>query len=275
MKRHLIPVALLLATLSAAAQQPTRVNDRQAREDKRLERRQRINEMLRHEEEGEPSFRTQTLWGFKVNHDGYGVSWEQGRMNSPYKATILQVELNDKRHPKEEKQSTGSSLGSGFIVLGNPFVYGKINYFYQLKGAYGQQFMIGNKGNKNGVAVYGIYSGGLSLGLMRPYYVEVQAPPGRTRVIKYSSTDSAAFLGQYIIGGTGIATGWKDMRPAPGIHGKGALRFDWSRFNNAVTALEFGFNFEMYATRVQQMATIEGRRLFANGYVSLVFGKRK
>ncbi len=275
MKRHLIPVVLLLAASSAVAQQPSPVNDRQAREEKRQERRQRINEMLRHEEEGEPAFQSHTIWGFKVNHDGYGVSWEQGRMKTPYKATILQIELNDKRHPKEEKQSTGASLGSGFIVLGNPFVYGKINHFYQLKGAFGQQFMIGNKGNKNGVAVYGIYAGGLTMGLIRPYYVEVQAPPGRTRVIKYSEADSAAFLGPYIVGGTGIAKGWNDIRPMPGVHGKAALRFDWSRFNNAVTALEFGFNFEMYAGRVQQMASIDGKNFFANGYVSLVFGKRQ
>jgi hypothetical protein len=266
---------MLLVSSAASAQLPGRPNDRQARDDKRQERRERINEMLRHEEEGEPSFRTHAVWGFKVNHDGYGVSWEQGRMKTPYKASILQFELNDKRHPKEEKQSTGSSLGSGFIVLGNPFVYGKVNHFYQLKAAFGQQFMIGNKGNKNGVAVYGIYAGGLSLGILRPYYVEVQAPPGRTRVIKYTPADSAAFLGQFIVGGTGITKGWSDMKPMPGLHGKAALRFDWSRFNNAVTALEFGFNFEMYTGRVQQMATIEGRNFFANGYVSILFGKRK
>jgi hypothetical protein len=257
------------------AQQSGKAVDRQGREDKKLEKRQRINEMLRHEEEGEPSYQKHTVWGFKLNHDGYGGSYEIGKMKSPYKATLLQFELNDKKHQKEEKQSTGSSLGSGFIVLGNPFVYGKVNHFYQLKGAIGQQLMIGNKGNKNGVAVYGIYAGGVSLGLLRPYYIDVQSPPGQTRTIKYTPADSAAFLGQYIVGGTGIAKGWSDLKIAPGLHAKAALRFDWNRFNNAVTALEFGFNFEYYLSKVDQMATIDGKNLFVNGYISLLFGRRK
>jgi hypothetical protein len=275
--RRFIVTAVLLGLCSPllAQQLPPRSDSRRDREDKKNEKRQRINEILKHEEEGEPSYQSHSVWGFKLNHDGYGISYEIGKMKSPYKATLLQFELNEKKHAKEEKQSTGSSLSGGFIVLGNPFVYGKINHFYQLKGAYGQQIMIGNKGNKNGVAVYGIYSGGLSLGLLRPYYIDVQAPPGRTQTIKYSPKDSAAFLGPYIVGGTGIATGWSDVSIAPGLHGKAALRFDWNRFNNALSAIEFGFNFEYYPKKIEQMARVEGRNMFINGYLSLVFGRRK
>jgi hypothetical protein len=275
--KRLIIIAGLLGICSPllAQQLPAITQSRRDREDKKNEKRQRINEILKHEEEGEPSYQKHAVWGFKMNHDGYGLSYELGKMKSPYKASLLQFELNEKKHPKEEKQSTGSSLQGGFIVLGNPFVYGKINHFYQLKGAYGQQVMIGNKGNKNGVAVYGIYAGGLSLGLLRPYYIDVQPPPGRVRTIKYSPSDSAAFLGPYIVGGTGIATGWSDVAIAPGLHAKAALRFDWNRFNNALSALEFGFNVEFYPKKIEQMARVDGQNLFANGYLSLVFGRRK
>ncbi len=276
MKRLIIIAGLLGICSPLLAQQlPAITQSRRDREDKKNEKRQRINEILKHEEEGEPSYQKHAVWGFKMNHDGYGLSYELGKMKSPYKASLLQFELNEKKHPKEEKQSTGSSLQGGFIVLGNPFVYGKINHFYQLKGAYGQQVMIGNKGNKNGVAVYGIYAGGLSLGLLRPYYIDVQPPPGRVRTIKYSPNDSAAFLGPYIVGGTGIATGWSDVAIAPGLHAKAALRFDWNRFNNALSALEFGFNVEFYPKKIEQMARVDGQNLFANGYLSLVFGRRK
>lgn len=276
MRRFIVIAGLLGITSPLLAQQlPARTDARKDREDKKNEKRQRINEILKHEEEGEPSYRSHTVWGFKMNHDGYGGSLELGKMKSPYKATILQFELNEKKHAKEEKQSTGSTLSGGFIVLGNPFVYGKTNHFYQLKGAFGQQVMIGNKANKNGVAVYGIYAGGLSLGLLRPYYIDVQTPPGQTRTIKYSAKDSSAFLGPYIVGGTGIATGWSDISIAPGLQGKAALRFDWNRFNNALSALEFGFNFEYYPKKVQQMAMVDGRNLFVNGYLSILFGRRK
>ena len=276
MKRFIIIAGLLGIYSPLLAQQLPPVSEtRRDREDKKNQKRQRINEILKHEEEGEPSYNKHSVWGFKVNHDGYGLSYELGRMKTPYKATILQFELNEKKHLKEKKESMLIDYGP-FVEAGRNFVYGKVNHFYQLKGAYGQQVMIGNKGNKNGVAVYGIYSGGLSLGLLRPAYLEVVGPTGRVNVIRYTPKDSAAFLdGNKILGGTGLAKGWSEMTISPGIHAKAALRFDWNRFNNALSAVEFGFNFEYYPKKIEQMVRVEGRNLFANGYLSLVFGKRK
>ncbi len=276
MKRLIIIAGLLGIYSPLLAQQiPSLPANKKDREDKKNEKRQRINEILKHEEEGEPSYEKHAVYGFKMNHDGYGFSYEIGKMKSPYKATLLQFELNEKRHLKEEKDNRLINYGP-FIEAGRNFVYGKINQFYQLKGAYGQQVMIGNKGNKNGVAVYGIYSGGLSLGLLRPTYLEVVGPNGKVNTIKYTPKDSAAFLdGSKILGGTGIAKGWNELSIAPGIHAKAALRFDWNRFNNALSAIEFGFNLEYYPKKIEQMAKLEGRNLFANGYLSLVFGRRK
>lgn len=274
MKRVVIFIIALFPAFCLMAQdQP----GSQSRAEKKQAKKQKINEMIRLEEEGEPSYKKHTVWGFKLNHDGYGGSYEIGKTKTPYKATIYQFEFNEKKHPKEEKQSTGDNLGGGFIVLGNPFVFGKQNIFYQLKGAIGQQIMIGGKGNKNGVGVYGIFAGGLSLGLVRPYYIEVESPPnsGRVRQIKYTPADSAEFLGNFIVGGTGLSTGWGEMKFVPGVHAKTALRFDWGRFNNAITAIEFGFNFEYYTSEIIQMATIEGKHFFSNGYLSILFGKRK
>ena len=264
----------LLASLPGWSQR--KVDDKAARAQRKEEKRQQVNQMLKLEEEGQPAFAKHSIFGFKVNHDGFGASYELGKAKSAYKSTIFQFELNDKKHPKEANLSNQFDVGSGFIAVGTPFVYGKINHFYQAKGAVGQQVMIGNKGNKNGVAVYAVYAGGLSLGLLRPYYIDVQGTGGQLKTIKYSSKDSAEFLNpNYILGGTGLSTGWSETKVVPGVHAKAALRFDWGRFNNSVTALEFGFNFEFYTSRVQQMAIVEGRNFFANGYLSLLFGRRK
>ena len=65
------------------------------------------------------------------------------------------------------------------------------------------------------------------------------------------------------------------MKFVPGVHAKTALRFDWARFNTTISAIEFGFNFELYTSEIVQMATIEGNHFFANGYISILFGKRK
>jgi hypothetical protein len=276
-KRFLLSCLSILGVLQVLGQDPSQPQNRVPKDERKQAKRERINQLMRLEEEGEPSYRKHTMFGGKLNHDGWGISYEWGKLKSPYKATIYQIEYNEKKHPKEEKQSTSDNLGGGFIVLGNPFVYGKQNHFYQVKFGIGQQVLFGGKANKNGVGVYVVYAGGLSLGLLRPYYVEVESPPnsGQVKTIKYSEADSAEFLGPFIVGGTGFSKGWGDMQFRPGAHAKAALRFDWGRFNNSITALEFGFNFEYYPQTVVQMATIEGKNFFANGYISLLFGRRK
>ncbi len=243
--------------------------------DKKRAKKDRINEIMRMEEEGEPAFRKQSVFGAKLNTDGWGLSYEKGIVKSVNKTTIFQLEFNEKKHPKEEKQSHSQPVGGGFYLLGNPFIYGKKNIFYQLKLGAGQQVMIGGKGNKNGVAVYGIMVGGFSAGLLRPYYLEVSDSTGLTRDIKFSTQDSALFLSNRIIGGTGLGKGWNEMKFAPGLHLKTALRFDYNRFNYLISAIEVGFNAEYYFKDIDQMVMVSPKKFFSNAYVSILFGRRK
>jgi hypothetical protein len=259
-------LALLISLGALAQDKPTKADKKGAKRDK-------INQMIRLEEEGESGFRKHTLFGFKFNTDGWGGSFEKGKVKSPYKTNLFQVEFNEKKHKKEDKQSRSD----GNVIFGSPFIYGKQNNFYQLKFGVGQQIMIGGKGNKNGVAVYAIYSGGLSAGILKPYYVDVQDPPnsGLVRQIRYTQQDSALFMGQDILGSSGFLKGWGEIKFRPGVHAKSALRFDWARFNNTVSAVEAGFNVEYYFQDVEQMVGLEPKTLFFNGYLSFVFGNRK
>jgi hypothetical protein len=276
-KRTGITIFALVCSLSLFAQQPSSSQVPTTKQDRKTAKRARMNNMMRMEEEGVPSFRKQTVWGFRFNNDGYGGFYEQAKMKTPYRATIFQFEFNEKKHPKEDKQSTGNNLGGGFVVLGSPFVYGKQNIFYQFKGGIGQQIMIGGKGNKNGVAAYGIFAGGISLGLLRPYYIEVESPVGSSQFkkIRYSQADSAEFLGAGIVGGTGLSKGWNEIKVVPGLHAKIALRFDWARFNTTLSAIETGFNFEWYTKKIEQMVNVGPKNLFLNGYIAICFGSRK
>ncbi len=268
MKSIAILFVSCLVTLSLAAQ------DRMSEKDKKKQaKRDKINQVIRLEEEGESAFKKHSLFGFKFSTDGYGLSFEKGKIKSPYKATLFQIELNEKKHKKESKQSRSD----GAVVFGNPFIYGKQNNFYQLKLGIGQQYMLGGKANKNGVAVYVIMAGGLSVGLLKPYYLDVESPPntGEIRTIKYSQADSAEFMGNNILGAAGFFKGWGEVKIAPGAHAKTGLRFDWGRFNNTISAAEVGFNLEYYPGKVEQMVGLKANSLFFNGYISFLFGSRK
>ncbi|MFT3747985.1 MAG: hypothetical protein QM768_06695 [Agriterribacter sp.] len=273
MKKIIAVIVFASFTFAGYSQQD---NPEKTKDNKKRQKREKMNQIMRLEEEGVPSFRKQNAFGIKLNTDGWGISYEFGKSNSVTRATIYQIEFNEKKHRKEDKQSRSVDGGGGFIFFGTPFVYGKKNIFYQLKGAMGQQILIGGKGNKNGVSVYGIGAGGLSLGLLRPYYMEVPDGNNGSKYVKYDSADSLLFLGQEgIIGGGGLTKGWNEMKLTPGLHAKTAIRFDYNRFNTVVSAIEGGLNVEYYFKDVQQMVYSPSRKFFFNAYVSFLFGKRK
>jgi len=183
---------------------------------------------------------------------------------------LYQVELGERKHNKEEKRSSIATLAA-------PFIYGKLNFFYPLKLGVQQQLLLGNKSNKNGISVTGNLGGGLIAGLLRPYEVQVDKSGTRTYV-RYDSPDSALFINAYndfSTAGPGFGTGWKYMKVTPGIYLKPAVRFDYGRMNEVVSALEIGVTAEFYAKKIPQMLYVKERQFFFSAYVALVFGKRK
>jgi hypothetical protein len=267
--------SFLLSVLTLALFAQKRGTATDSKKEDRFEKRSRINEMIRHEEEGVPAFQKQSVLSIKVHHDGYGFIYEKGKSTSAYKSSIFQIEFAEKQHPKEQKQSSTSFSNTGFALFGRPFIYGKQNIFYQTKFGLGQQIMIAGKGNKNGVAVFATFVGGASLGIERPYYMEYNTGNGTSK-INFTEENRNLFLNpQLIIGGTGLQMGWNQLKFNPGAYAKAGLRFDWARFNHQVSALEFGFGFDYFTKQVVQMVDVEGRSFFPTGYIGLVFGNRK
>jgi hypothetical protein len=266
-----IIVILLLAIFAKGlyAQDSTKIQHIN-KADNHNEKRQRINTLLKLEEEQEPAFRKHGIFGFKAASDGYGISWELGKYNGIKKATIYQVELNEKKHPKEEK----TAWSQNYFGQVNSIVWAKANNFFQFKLGMGQQYLLGGKANKNGVNVYAVYAGGASLGLLKPYYLNVQLRGGGTGKATYD-TIFAHPADYNIDGASGVFYGWKDVKIKPGVHAKLAMRFDYGRFNESITAIEAGINGEYYFNDIRQIILNTNKHFFFNGYVSIMFGRRR
>lgn len=265
MKKIVLSALLSLLVTAIFAQNPNPQSPT-ARKDKKAAKRERINNLLKQQEEGEIIFNKQSIFGIKLSTDGYGLSYEWGKFKSSRVATIFQVELNEKKHKKEKR----ISLFTGFNF--NSLVYGKMNNFYQLKFGVGQQRIIGGKGNKNGVGVMAIYGVGASAGFVKPYYVDVEDNFGQRVRKTYPTIIDSQYIEQ---GASGFTVGWKDVKIRPGAHAKAAMRFDYGRFNETVTAIEVGLNAEFYASKVPQMALNKEKQFFFNAYISLLLGRRK
>lgn len=268
MKKIVLSLLIVLTTIAVWAQDTTVQKRTSAKQDKKNARRERINTLLRQEEEGEIIFNKQSVFGIKLATDGYGITYELGKFKSFRRSTLFQVELSEKKHKKEKKLA--ASIDNQFQI--NSVVFGKTNNFYQLKLGIAQQQIIGGKGNKNGVAVSAIYGGGLSLGILKPYYVDVEDSSKKRSRQTYPQIVEKNY---FELGAAGFTVGWNAVKIRPGAYVKAAMRFDYGRLNETVTAIEVGLGAEFYSAKMSQIIYSKDKQLFFNAYVSLLLGRRK
>lgn len=238
-----------------------------SRIDKKEIRRERMNIVAKQEEEGVNTYTKHFLGGVKLISDGYGAFLEIGRARSVKKALLFQFEFSERKHQKEDKYFDPQ-------VTAEPIIYGKINYVYPAKLGVQQQFLLGNKGNKNGVNVTANIGGGLDLALLRPYFLKVDLN-GERKYVNYNSSDSIAFLTGPFYGAPGFGTGWNKLSVVPGIYIKPAMRFDYGIFNEGISAIEVGMTAEYFTKNIPQVAYNKQKKLFFSAYVAIIFGKRK
>jgi hypothetical protein len=266
MKKLLMMLAAVTVTFTVAAQYK-----KDKKNEKKEEKRKRIDALIKQEEEGVIAYNKHSVGGIKLTTDGYGAFFEIGRSKSVKKAWLYQLEISERKHNKEEKINNFS----GFAA---PFIYGKLNYFYPVKLGIQQQILLGNKSNKNGLSITGNFGGGISVGLLRPYVLEVEKNGERAKV-RYDSPDSLLFVNAYTqtLAATGpnIGDGWKNLKVTPGLYFKPSVRFDYGRMNELVSAIEVGINAEFYAKKIPQMLYNKERQFFFGAYFAMVFGRRK
>lgn len=256
-KLFLIILSLAIAFSSSAQKSKKEKRDRQ---------RKRVDAMIKQEEEGVITYKKHTAFGGKLINNGYGAFIEIGRAKTVKKAMLYQFELSEYKSLKEEKQNN-------LYNFSTPFSYGKQNFFYPVKLGVQQQVLFGNKSNKSGVTITGNYGGGLSIGLLRPYYVQLSATGN---YVKFESADSSKFLDPTAISsGPGFGKGWSDLQVIPGAYLKTALRFDYGSYNEIVSALEVGIVGDFYSKKFPIMVHDSQRQFFFTGYVAIIFGRRK
>lgn len=257
-KLFFLIVSLVIVTAACA--------QKQSKKERRDQKHKRIDALIKQEEEGVIAYNKHTVFGGKLINNGYGAFVEFGRAKSVKKAMLYQLEISEYKSTREEKQSN-------LYAYSTPYVFGKQNFFYPIKLGVQQQVLFGNKSNKNGVSVTGNFGGGVSVGLLRPYYVQLGAT---NDYVKYKSADSAKFLDPFgISGGPGFGKGWSDLEVNPGAYLKTALRFDYGSYNEVVSAIEVGIAADFYSKKFPLMVHEKPRQFFFTGYVSLLFGRRR
>ena len=109
----------------------------------------------------------ETLFGFNIHTNGLGFSLKKGNILDIYETRYWEFELLDMKHPKEYKQKNEDITGA------KSFLFGKQNNLYIVRVGYIFSKLLFQKASLNGVQVNYIFGGGASLGLLKPYYLNI------------------------------------------------------------------------------------------------------
>jgi hypothetical protein len=175
----------------------------------------------------------------------------------------LALEVVNVRHPKEVPTPSGT---------GERFTPGKQNYLFVLRPQYGREIVLSSRNGDEGIAINGILAAGLSLGIVKPYYVRYQVRPG---VVKTEPYNPATQSLESILGKGGFLQGLDQAQIVPGINFKAALSFELSAFRNNLTGIEVGFLAEILSKKVVIMPFADNKNTFTSAYVTIYFGSKK
>ena len=219
---------------------------------------------------------------FRLQTSGYSLAANIGKIKTYYLTNYYHFEIGELKHHKEYRQNDfNSNFPSG---TARSYVFGKQNNLYALRAGFGQKRYFSEKAKRKGLAVGINYEVGPSIGLLKPYYLEVrnQVDNGsaNTISIRYSDDTESLFLNRDIIdGSSGFLKGWDELKIAPGAQAKLAVHFDWGAFDEIVKAFEAGIMADFYFRKMpilveNDVIDSENRPFFINLYLTLQFGKR-
>jgi len=238
----------------------------------------------------------------RLHTNGFALAANFTKIKTYYKSAYFQLEIGDIKHPKEYRQNSDSQI----VSQGTPqsYILGKENALYAIRAGYGRIRYYSEKAKRKGVSIGINYEGGATLGLLKPYYLDIrQTDPGGpglipTRAERFNPNEPCDFLDpSRIYGSAGFFKGLGELDIRPGLHGKVGVHFDWGAFDEFVKAIEAGIMIDVFFQKIPhlihinqdiydimdvncphlQPAQIENnpnRQIFLNLYVSLHLGKR-
>ena len=208
--------------------------------------------------------------GLRLQSNGVTLFGEYGWIKDLKTTRLLQVEYTydiDYRMKKDKSQ----------IQDGRDYFYGLQNHFHVIRVSYGIKRTIAEKADHNGVRLTFVGFGGIALGLLKPYYLNIQQSDSSLNAVptRYSSATASQFLDQnHILEAAPIRYGLNQIQPVPGLTAKVALDFDWGIKDEFVKALEAGAVIDIYYKRLPIYANNYNRFYQFGVYLSFQFGKR-
>ncbi len=209
------------------------------------------------------------IWGINKNTNSGligGLVFKYSKAITPKTFQTFGVELVNVKHPKEIRYSSR--------FTGNTFIFEKINHFYAIRGQYGREWVIFKKAPQQGIQINGHISGGPTLGIVAPYYVEIPGQNDNSRSVRYDPND-ITYNTNDIYGTGGIFKGLGESKIQLGLNVKTSFVFEFGTFKNNVTGFETGFMVEAFPNEIPMLAFVENKSLWTSAFITLFYGSRR
>lgn len=177
------------------------------------------------------------------------------------------LELMNVKNPHEVRTQAPSS--------GNYFIYGKAKYLYAVRFQYGRDLVLFTKGPQQGVEVKAVFAVGPSLGIVAPYYVQVDPTGGGSGYYTVSMPYTPDISYGSIQGTGSLFEGLFESTVQIGGNVKAAMNFELGTAKNQVTGVEVGFLLDAYVNTIVMMPAAENRTVFPTVFLTWFWGSRK
>lgn len=235
----------------------------------------------------------ETAFDLTLFGNGYEFGVNIGKLKTYYRTEYFHIGLGELKHNREFKNRDGIvGGGSGRGLNNRSYVYGKQNNLYTLRLGYGVKRYYTEKARKKGLAVGVSYEGGPTIGLLKPYYLELNRTevggPTNPNIEKFNGDNADFFLNtDRIFGAAPSINGLSEIKIKPGINFSGAVHFDWGAFDQYVKAVEVGIAADIFFSEIPILIddvefnsvsvlpeNVKNRPYFLNLYISFQLGKR-
>lgn len=226
-------------------------------------------------------YATESLFEIRPHLQGFTLAYKKGKLENYYETSYFSYEIGYMRDSREKRQTKNEPRLDE--LSRESFVYGKRSNFFNLRFAYGKKKFLSEKTKRRGVAMGFIYEGGASIGLIKPYYINVIRLQDDlvTRIVdevKYSEETHDDFLDfENIYGGSGFWKGFTEITPTVGLHAKAGMQWALGAFDEKVKAVEVGAMIDVYPREIPLMVEtddINNSFFLFKFYASFQFGRR-
>ncbi|MFT6134438.1 MAG: hypothetical protein ACJAZM_000927 [Cyclobacteriaceae bacterium] len=210
-------------------------------------------------------YKKEYLWGVNKNTNGGligGVFLRHSRSLGDGLFTTYGIELMNVKHPKEQRYTSTQT--------GSPFVWGKSNYLFTIRGQYGREKLLFRKASQQGVQISAGVAGGLSIGLEAPYLITTQG------AANYVQFDPDLYPNIGAIQGSGqVLQSIGNSSIVPGLNSKAYISFEFGAFRNNVAGVELGASAEAFVREIVLIPTLENRAFFPAFFFTFFWGTRR